>query len=187
MVEDEKIVELYLARNEQAISHTAEKYGTRIRNLAKRILDSEQLAEECENDTYFKTWNSIPPHEPRTYFMPFIGKITRQLALDVCKKNHRIKRSASYCELTQELQECLPSGTSTEDEVEAKYLGELLTEFIKKYSQEQQKIFVRRYWFFDPVSEIANGYGFTESKVKTTLFRMRADLKEYLEKGGFIL
>ena len=184
-MEDEMIVGLYLARDERAIAFTSQKYGSKIRNMANRILENLQQAEECENDTYLTTWNSIPPHEPKTYFLAFISKITRQLALDICKKNNAQKRKTVYCELTDEMQECIPGANSPEYEVEAKELGKIITKFLEQYSEDQQKIFMRRYWFFDPVNEIASRYHFSKSKVKTTLFRMREDLKKYLEKGGY--
>lgn len=186
-MEDEMIVGLYLARDERAITCTAQKYGSRIKNLANRILENLQLAEECENDTYLTTWNSIPPHEPRNYLLAFLSKITRQLALDVCKKNNAQKRSANYCELTQEMQECIPGANSPEQDLEAKELGKIITKFLEQYSEDQQKIFMRRYWYFDSVAEISSKYKFSKSKVKTTLFRMREDLKKYLEEGGYNL
>ena len=186
-MEDERIVDLYLAREESAISCTAEKYGYRLRSIANRLLGDEQLAEECENDTYFQTWNLIPPHEPRTYFFPFLGRIIRHLSLDECRKNHRQKRYAMYCELTQEMQECLPGTETTESQAEANMLAGQINRFLEKYSREQQNIFVKRYWYFESIEEIAEGYGIRQSKVKTTLFRMRNDLKVFLEKGGYHL
>lgn len=182
---DNEIVELYLARNEDAINQTALKYGARLRNIAFRIVDDSETAEECENSAYFETWKSIPPYEPRDYLFAFVGRIIRHLALDVCKMNHRLKRRALYCELTQEMQECLPSDENTESEIEANCLRELINGFLETCSDDQQNIFIRRYWYFDSVSEIASAYGFSESKVKTTLFRMRAELKKHLERGGY--
>ena len=182
---DNEIVELYLSRNEDAINQTAIKYGTRLRNIAFRIVDDQETAKECENSAYFETWGSIPPYEPRDYLFAFVGRIIRHIALDSYRLNHRQKRQALYCELTQEMQECLPGDQDTEAEIEAKCLSGLINDFLKTCSEEQQNMFVRRYWYFDPISEIAETYGFSQSKVKTTLFRMRAELKEHLEKGGY--
>ena len=142
-------------------------------------------AEECVNDAYLETWNLIPPHEPADYLFAFIGKIVRHLALNECKKAQRQKRSAVYCELTREMQECIPSADCTEAVLEAEELTGLINSFLKTCPEEQQKVFVRRYWYFDPISQIAQNYGFSQSKVKTMLFRMRAELKEYLKKGGY--
>ena len=172
-MDDNEIVELYLYRNEEAINQTAQKYGSRLRNIANSILNDRETAKECENDAYLETWKLIPPHEPRDYLFAFVGKIVRHIALNECKKNNRQKRHALYCELTQEMQECIPASNDTEAELEVKYLSSLID------------VFVRRYWYFDSVSQIAKAYGFLQSKVKTMLFRMRSDLKEHLEKGGY--
>lgn len=182
---DSEIVELYLSRNEDAINQTAIKYGARLRSLANRILDDLEGAKECENSAYFEAWKSIPPCEPRDYLFPFVGRIVRHLALDAYRREHRQKRKAIYCELTQEMQECIPAGNNTEAEIEAGVLSRLINEFLETCTQEQQNVFIRRYWYFDPVAEIAASYGFSESKVKTMLFRLREELKKKLEKGGF--
>ena len=182
---DNEIVELYIARNEDAINQTSIKYGSRLKNIAYRIVGDAETAEECENSAYFETWKSIPPCEPRDYLFAFVGKIVRHLALDVYRMNHRMKRSALYCELTQEMQECIPGQDNTEAEMEAACLSGLIDEFLKTCSEEQQNLFVRRYWYFDSIADLAKEFGFSQSKVKTTLFRMRADLKKHLEEGGY--
>ena len=182
---DNEIVELYLSRNEEAINQTAQKYGSKLRNIANSILNDRETAKECMNDAYLETWELIPPHEPRNYLFAFVGRIVRHIALNVCKKNSRQKRYAMYCELTQEMQECIPAKDDIEAEVEVKYLSSLIDEFLETCTEEQQNVFVRRYWYFDSVSQIAKTYGFSQSKVKTMLFRMRSELKNHLEKGGY--
>lgn len=182
---DNEIVELYLSRNEEAINQTAQKYGSKLRNIANSILNDRETAKECVNDAYLETWELIPPHEPRNYLFAFVGRIVRHIALNVCKKNSRQKRYALYCELTQEMQECIPAKDDIEAEVEVKYLSSLIDEFLETCTEEQQNVFVRRYWYFDSVSQIAKTYGFSQSKVKTMLFRMRSELKNHLEKGGY--
>ena len=184
-MDDNEIVELYLSRSEDAIDQTAQKYGSRLRSIAYSILNDRETAEECENDAYLETWNLVPPHEPRNYLFAFVGKIVRHLALNVCKKNNRQKRYAVYCELTQEMQECIPAGNDIESEMDIKYLSSLIDEYLESCSEEQQNVFVRRYWYFDSVAQIAKAYGFSQSKVKTMLFRMRSELKKHLEKGGY--
>ena len=186
-MDDDRIVDLYLARDEEAIRETSQKYGARLRGIACRILNDRESAEECENDAYRETWDLIPPHEPRGYLFAFVGRIVRHIALNECKRNKRQKRYAVYCELTEEMQECIPANQDVEAEIEAKELSGMIDAFLKTRPEEQRRVFVRRYWFFDPVSKIADTYGFTQSKVKTMLFRMRADLKSYLEKGGYTL
>jgi RNA polymerase sigma-70 factor (ECF subfamily) len=184
-MDDSQIVELYLNRNEDAIKETADKYGSRLRGIAYRILNDWETAEECENDAYRETWNRIPPHEPRDYLFAFVGRILRHIALNECKRNKRQKRYAVYCELTEEMQECIPTAQDVEAETEARELGRLINAYLKTCPEDRQRVFVRRYWYFDSVSEIAAANGFSQSKVKTMLFRMRAELKAYLEKGGY--
>ena len=184
-MDDSQIVDLYLARNEEAIVQTSDKYGLRLRNIANNILNNIESAKECENDAYLETWKLIPPHEPREYLFSFIGKIVRHIAIDICRKNNRKKRNAVYCQLTKEIQECIPSNSNTEAEIELNYLSELIDSFLETRPKEQQNVFVRRYWYFDSISQIANLYGFSKSKVKTMLYRMRIDLKIHLEKGGY--
>lgn len=186
-MDDDRIVDLYLARDEEAIRETSQKYGARLRGIAHRILNDRESAEECENDAYRETWDLIPPHEPRGYLFAFVGRIVRHIALNECKRNKRQKRYAVYCELTEEMQECIPAAGSVETEIETHELGRLIDAYLKTCPEDRQRIFVRRYWYFDPISEIADTYGFSQSKVKTMLFRMRADLKTYLEKGGYTL
>ena len=184
---DQEIVELYLSRNEDAINQTAQKYGPRLRNIANRIVNNEETAKECENDTYLEAWNLIPPHEPRDYLFAFVGRIVRHVALNVCKREGRQKRFALYCELTEEMQECLPAENDTEAEVEAGYLSGLINSFLETRSDEQQDIFVRRYWYYDPVNEICARYGFGKSKVTVSLKRTRDKLSHYLKEEGYNL
>ena len=184
-MEDARIVDLYLARDERAIRCTAEKYGQRLRGLAQAILEDHTAAEECENDTYWEAWNRIPPHEPRTYLFAFLGRITRHLAIDACRRRSADKRSAAVCGLTDELADCLPAPGTVEEAVDAAALTEAVNGFLRGCSEEQRAVFVRRYWYFDSVEEISRRYGFSRSKVKTMLFRLRAGLKEHLRKEGF--
>ncbi|MBQ6676635.1 MAG: RNA polymerase sigma factor [Clostridia bacterium] len=185
-MDDSKIVDLFLARDESAISHIASKYGSGLRNIASKILNDYTAVEECENDTYLTAWNKIPPNEPRTYLFPFLGKIIRCIATDEVRRQNRLKRNAIILELTAEMEECLPSDASDPDEtVNIKELGALITSFLKTCSTEQRKVFVRRYWYFDSIQEISELYGFSKSKVKIILFRMRTDLSAFLQKEGY--
>ncbi|MCR4589127.1 MAG: RNA polymerase sigma factor [Lachnospiraceae bacterium] len=186
-MEDSQIVELYLQRNESAISETSRKYGTKLQRIANNILFNKETSEECENDAYLQTWNLIPPHEPRTYLFAFIGKIVRHLAIDRLRHDHRQKREATYCELTDEMLECIPGEKDVTSSVDTEELSELINRFLESCSEEQRNIFVRRYWYFDPIEEICRRYALPQSKVKTTLFRMREKLKKQLETGGYHL
>lgn len=186
-MDDSKIVELYLFRKESAISQTALKYGSKLRRIAYKILNNHASAEECENDTYLEAWNLIPPNEPRTYLFPFLGKIIRHLAIDECRRNGSNKRQALFCELTQEMEECIPGKNDIEDTIDTAALSQSISHFLSGRSELQRNVFVRRYWFFDSISAISKGYNFSPSKVKTMLFRMRKDLHDYLEKEGYII
>ena len=185
-MDDSQIVDLYLSRDESAISRTASKYGSRLRDVANRILNDFTAVEECENDTYLTAWNRIPPSEPRTYLFAFLGKIIRCLATDEVRRRSSSRRSAVICELTKEMEDCIPDGTnSVEDAVDARELGKLITTFLGSCSEDQRKVFVRRYWYFDTVQEIGDLYGFSNSKVKMILSRLRKDLSAFLRKEGY--
>jgi len=186
-LDDSKIVDLYLCRDEAAIGQTAEKYGSRLRNIANTILQDLHTAEECENDTYLQAWNAIPPHEPRTYLFAFLARITRHIALDFCKERSRLKRSAFLCELTAEMEQCIPGPDDMDRHIDAMVFSDAVNKFLATLSGQKRNIFVRRYWYMDSVSSIAQIYGLSESKVKSVLFRTRNQLREYLKKEGYAL
>lgn len=186
-MDDSKIVDLYLSRDESAVFQTKQKYGAGLRRIAYSILNSMSSAEECENDTYLEAWNRIPPNEPRSYLFAFLGKIIRHLAIDECRKNASQKRHALFYELTQEMEECLPGKSDVEEALNAEDLSEAINRFLGGLSETQRNVFVRRYWFFDPVSDISRRYGFSQSKVKTMLFRMRNELRDHLKKEGYTI
>ena len=183
-VEDAGIVELYLARDEAAIGETSEKYGKRLRALALGICGDITAAEECENDTYLKAWESIPPHEPRTYLFSFLAKITRCTALDRVRKAAR--RNNLLSELTDELENTLPSPIDAERRLDGKLLSEAISRFLRTLSAEKRNIFLRRYWYMDSLAEISERYSISEGKIKSVLFRTRNKLRKYLTEEGFI-
>lgn len=186
-MEDEKIVELYLARDTEAIQCTAHAYGARLRYLANSIVGDDRDAEECENDTYLRAWDSIPPNEPRTYLFAFLAKITRNLALDKYKRQTAAKRKAQIVSLSAEMEQCLPAVAETESMVQRDELCRSISEFLRMQSAEKRNLFLRRYWYMDSVAELSKRFAISESKVKTTLFRVRNELKEYLRKGGYMI
>ena len=187
MLEDETIVALYLRRDEEAIAHTCEKYGPRLRALARGIVEDPATAEECENDTYLQAWNSIPPHEPRTYLYAFLARITRHIALNRCRQQRQPKRSALLCELSAELEQCLPAPDDVECRITDLEFQQMIHHFLSTLPEEQRTIFIRRYWYCDSIAAIAARFSLSESKVKTTLFRCRKRLRTYLEKEGYVL
>ncbi|MGN1307932.1 MAG: RNA polymerase sigma factor [Faecousia sp.] len=178
---------LYLLRDEAAIDRTAEKFGSRLFALAYRIVDDRQAAEECENDTYMEAWNTIPPHEPRSYLYAFLARITRHIALNCCRARSRRKRSAMLCELGAELEQCIPAPDDVECRIDDMALGEAINGFLGTLGDEKRNIFVRRYWYLDSIADISKRFALSESKVKTTLFRCRSRLREHLEKEGYTL
>ena len=186
-MEDDKIVQLYLDRDESAIRHTAEKYGSRLRALSLGITADAQTAEECENDTYMEAWNRIPPNEPRTWFFPFLSRIIRHISIDRCRERSSLKRSAHIVELSAELETCLPSSNEIENAMDHAELGRAISRFLQTISREKRVIFVRRYFYLDSVAEISRKCAVSESKVKTSLFRTRNDLRKYLIKEGYTL
>lgn len=184
---DKKIVELFWARSESAITETAAKYQHYCLSIAYNILRNSQDANECVNDTYWKTWNAIPIARPNR-LSTFLGKITRNLSIDYYKKKHAERRGGGTVEIAlSELKECVPSADSVEQEIEGNLLTETINHFLGGLSKQQRVIFVCRYWYFNTTSEIAADLGISESNVKTTLFRVRNKLKNYLKEAGIYL
>lgn len=184
---DNEIVDLFLVRDEGAIGETAVKYGPRLRSLAHGIVQNFETAEECENDTYMQAWKSIPPHEPRSYLYPFLARITRHLALNCCRERASLKRSAYICQLSQEMEQCIPGPDELQCRMDDMTLKELINEFLEELDGEKRNIFIRRYWFLDSTADISKRFAISESKVKTTLFRCRNKLRQHLQKEGYCL
>lgn len=186
-MEDEKIVQLYLDRDESAIKLSSEKYGSRLRTLSLGITSDIQTAEECENDTYLQAWNLIPPNEPRTYLYAFLARITRHISIDRCRERSNLKRNANMTELSEEMEHCLPSLDDIDSALAEEELGKAISMYLQTVSQEKRVIFVRRYFYLDSIAEISKRCAITESKVKSSLFRIRNDLRKYLIMEGYAL
>ena len=186
-MDDGQIVELYLNRDESAITHTSEKYGRRLRSLAAGVVRDTQTAEECENDTYFEAWRSIPPHEPRDYLYAFLARIVRHTALNRCRERNRLKRAAIVTQLSGELEQCLPAPDDLECRLDEMALAEAINGFLATLSREKRDMFLRRYWFLDDIATVAARFGCSQGRVKTTLFRVRAKLRDYLKQEGYTL
>ncbi len=185
--EDKDIVKMFLERNENAIAESKNKYGGRIRRISYNITEDRSAAEEVENDTYFTAWESIPPNEPYTYFYAFLARIARHLSLTLCRNRNRLKRNAHIVELSMEMEQCIPSDGDIADKLEGDILAEKISGFLMTKSEEKRGIFMRRYWFLDSVKSISRRFGLKESNVKTILFRMRNELKDYLEREGYTI
>ena len=184
---DKKIIDLYWERNEDAIKLTKQAYGRYCYSIAYHILHNKEDAQECENDTYVEAWGAIPPHEPREYLYAFLARIVRHISLNCCRDRARLKRSAFICELSSEMEECIPASSGGDGFIDDFLLGEALNGFLGKLDEEKRSIFIRRYWFFDSIDDISKRFGISESKVKAVLFRSRIKLKKHLEKEGYII
>lgn len=184
---DENIVELYWNRDESAIQKTEEKYGHYLTKIAYNILADWDDSLESVNDTYFKAWNSMPPHKPYVLSV-YLGKITRELSIDIFRKRNRQKRiSSEYAISLSELEECLAAGNHTEEQVNLHLLSESIQNFLRTLSKEQRTVFVGRYYFSDSIYDISRYYDMSESNVKSMLHRTRIALKKHLEKEGFFV
>ena len=184
-MKDLDIVNLYWDRNEDAIHQTQMKYGAYLAKVSYNIISDFEDSKECVNDTYLAAWNSMPTNRPSN-LATYLGKITRQISIDVFRKKHREKRYASeYAISLDELGDSFSDGTTPEQELDVKLLDEAINRFVCALPQLTQRAFVGRYYFFDSIKDIAAYCGMTESKVKILLFRTRQKLKLYLKKEGY--
>ncbi len=181
-MDDLKIIELYFQRNEQAIEETASKYGKLCHNIAYNILRSYEDSEECVNDTYIGVWNTVPPTRPNN-FMGFVCKIARNLSLKRLEFKTREKRSADMLLSFEELAEILPDEGFAPNRSDEE-IGLLISQFLREQTEISRNVFIRKYFFFDSIRDIAERYSFTESKVKNMLFYTRNKLRDYLIKEG---
>lgn len=186
-MKDSEIVALYWERSERAISETSEKYGGYCRTVSRNILNSDEDAEECVNDTWLGAWNSMPPHRPEN-LAAFLGKITRNLSLNRLKRYTAAKRGGSQTELAlAELEDCIPSPDPAERIDEEKAIAASVNRFLYAQPEQKRNIFIRRYWYLYSVRDIAAAYQMSESRTASILLRMRTELKKHLEKEGIAL
>ena len=184
-MEDREIIALYFSRAESAIAETAKKYGGYCRAIAQRILKSPEDAEECLSDTWLGAWNAIPPQAPNCLRL-FLGRITRNLALDRYAYRRAEKRNSDFDAVLEELSECVGGG-SAEADFDAALLGEAISRYLAACKREQRQVFLRRYWYGDSIQEIAKEFSFTQSKVKSMLHRTRQGLRAFLREEGVSL
>lgn len=183
-MDDNMIVSLFLAKNEDAISETQKKYGKILRKISLNTGLSSSDSEEIENDTYLAAWNAIPPHEPRTYLFSFLAKIARQKSINKVKENTRLKRKADFVELNDELESVFCFSDNVSEKIDENTFSSFVSAFLKSVSKEKRIVFIRRYWFLDSINDISVLTGVSKGKVKTLLYRTRLELKEYLAKEG---
>jgi len=184
---DEEIVELYWQRMESALTVTQEKYGFYLLKIARNILQDEGDSEESVNDTYLAAWSSMPPQRP-TVLSAYLAKLTRRISISKFRRRTAEKRQGSEFALSiSEVEEMMTDHTNPEKELEAKHLGELLNGFLRSLKPDERNTFIGRYYYMDPLKDIAAYCGMSEGKTKTVLFRTRQKLKDYLAKEGYVL
>lgn len=184
-MEDKKIIELFFARSEQAIECVRERYGDLCRHIAANMLSDPGDVEECVSDTYLALWNAIPPARPEK-LRPFVARIARNQAGNRHAYNTAIKRGRGMTVSLEELEPCLASSRDVEEELDGKELTLAIERFLLTLDADSRNVFLRRYWFYDSVEQIAAGMGATKSWVKTRLLRTRNKLRKHLIKEGFI-
>lgn len=185
-MDDQYILGLYLDRSENAIRETSAKYGAYCFSIANNILASHEDAEECVNDAYLAAWNSIPPHRPAK-LSTYLGRLVRNISINCWKSRNAQKRGGS--EWTVALEELRPFEDRSQDlEAELSYqeTAASFNRFLKTLPKTERDIFLRRYWFLDPIGDIAESFGFTQSKVASMLLRTRQKLRKHFEKENIL-
>ena len=181
-MEDKSIIELFFQRDESAITESQKKYGSYCRAIAHNILHCKEDTDECVNDTWLRSWNSIPPEKPNRLSVYF-GRITRNLAIDRYRKERSMKHGGGQTSIClDELSECISAEDPIEDTL---VLKDLLNSFLSSLPEKHRHIFLFRYWYMMPVSDIADHCGMTSDAVKMLLSRTRKKLEKYLKKEGF--
>ncbi len=184
-MDDDRIVELYWKRNENAISETATKYGSYLNSISYNILVNREDAQECVNDTYHDAWNSMPPHRP-SILSTFLGKITRRISIDRWRRLNAEKRGGGELTLAlDELEDCVSGSGSVEDEIKRRELAKLFNDFLNTLPVTERRVFLCRYWYMDSIQSIAQQFGFSQSKVASMLNRTRGKLRAQLVKEGY--
>ena len=184
-MEDSEIVDLYWRRDERAIGETEKKYGPLCRSIAGNILGTED-AEECVNDALHQAWMSIPPQRPDR-LGSWLGKVTRNLALNLWNKKRAQKRYAGMTALLSELEDCVPAPGGVEREIEDKELSAAIDGWLRALPREDRVLFLRRYWYGVELRELAAERGISLNRLAQKMFRLRRNLKDTLEKEGFTI
>ena len=184
-MEDFEIVELYWDRNENAITQTDRKYGKYCRKIAFSIVNDREDTEECVNDTYLQTWNSLPPQRPEK-LSTYLGKICRNISINLYEKLTAEKRGGNETDAClDELSELIGGSSEVEEQLDLTVLTDLINKFLRRCEKQARTVFVQRYWYMMSVKEIARENRMSDSNVKMTLSRTREKLKLYLEEEGY--
>ena len=184
-MDDRQIVELFFLREERALEQTEKKYGAYCHSVALRIVGNREDAQECVNDTYLAAWNSIPPQKP-VLLSAFLAKLTRRISVDRVRKATAKKRGGGELDLVfSELEECIPDEKTPERELIEAERAEIINSFLASLGDTERRVFLRRYFFADPIRNIAERFGFSETRIRSMLFRTREKLKRHLIKEGY--
>ncbi len=184
---DEEIIKLFFDRDQQAIKETADQYGRKLYSLSFKVVYDSGTAEECVNDTYLRAWDNIPPDNPASHFYPYLARIVRCFSIDRYRHMHAKKRGADIVYLTDEIDSCLMSKGPGEGIVDRLAFSESMNRFLEGLKKDQRCVFMRRYWYMEDIKDIAKFYGYSESKVKSMLMRIRNRLREHLLMDGILV
>lgn len=184
-MEDGQIIDLFWKRSEDAIRQTKEKYGAACMHLLRNLLQSELDAEECASDVYLALWNTIPPERPEP-FLTYLLKIARNQGLRRITYNNAQRRDSGLVLPLEELESCLASPETVEQIVDGKLLEQEIVKFLRTLPKADRQLFIRRYWFCDSLEALESCFGWSKSKIKSKLFRMRGRLRDHLTREGFL-
>ncbi|MCM1488184.1 MAG: RNA polymerase sigma factor [Firmicutes bacterium] len=183
-MEDKELIDLFNSRSEQAVQAAKDKFGCLCKKIILNIVKNMEDCEECENDTYLKLWNTIPPQQPQS-LTAYISRIAKNTALSKYRSNHRQKRGSGEIDLVfEELEELTPSSRNIQAETEDRETVKAVNEFLEQLPKDRRIIFVRRYWFCHSVKDIAEDTELTGSNVSAILSRTKTALKDYLKERG---
>lgn len=185
-MDDEKIIDLFFERSEQAIKELDNKYGKICHNLSYNIVNNRQDAEECVNDAYLGAWNVIPPMKPNP-LLSYIVKIVRNISLKSYRRKEAAKRNSTYTIAMDEIEACIADQKTIDDEVEARELAHIIESFLDTLTVKERVIFMRRYAYMDTYADIAKRVGISEKNVSVRLTLIRQKMKQYLtEREVFV-
>lgn len=183
---DMEIIQLYLNRNEQAILETQQKYEKKLFQISFQMLNSREDAQECTNDTYHQAWKSIPPQHPES-LLAYLSRIVRNLSISRWRAQHALKRSCEIDYLLSELEDCIPNTSTIDDVIDEKSISLALNQWLLSLEISDRKLFMRRYWHGDSVKQLSLKCGKTPTQLSSHLFRLRQQLRNYLEKEEIYL
>lgn len=183
-MEDTAIIELYWARNEDALTQTDQKYGPMCRALAFNILSDRQDSEECVNDTWHRAWDTMPPQRPDS-LRAYLGRIVRNLSISRLRKRTAQKRGGGLDVMLSELEDCLPAAGSIENKLEDKELAASISRWLRTLSTDDRVLFVRRYWYGEPSHDLAREWDLLPNQMAKRMLKLRRSLKQFLEQEGF--